>query len=146
MLTLFSFSFLFDFLHVPFLQFFSRIVDIGVSNVLSQTDAFLFSLWSFTIIFLTLVHNYFPLQPILFQKLRTNSWRLHHKVKHRNDEDCNLLVFYVFKRIYNLKDICIMQYNSITKSIFEYLKLLSFENTSVKRINNPCMPIFCNLF
>lgn len=58
------------------------------------------------------------------------------------DEDCNLLVFDVFKRIHNLKDICIMQYNSITTSILKCLKLLSIDRTSVKRIPNPCMPVF----
>lgn len=35
------------------------------------------------------------------------------------DEDCNRLVFDVFKRIYNLNDICIMIYNRITTSIFK---------------------------
>lgn len=58
------------------------------------------------------------------------------------DEDCNVSGFDVFKRIYNLNDICIMQYNSITTSIFKYLKLLSIDRSSVKRIPNPCMPVF----
>lgn len=35
-----------------------------------------------------------------------------------------------------------MQYNSITKSIFKYLKLLSIDRSSVKRIPNPCMQVF----
>lgn len=56
------------------------------------------------------------------------------------NEDCNLLIFALLKRMNNLNAICIMQYNIITTSIFKYLKLLSIGRNSVKRIPNPYMP------
>lgn len=43
-------------------------------------------------------------------------------MKYFFDEDSNLLVFAVFKQMHNLNEICIMQYNIITTSIFKYLK------------------------
>lgn len=39
-----------------------------------------------------------------------------------------------------------MQYDSITKSIFKYLKLLSIDRSSVKRNPNPCMKVFFVFF
>ena len=58
------------------------------------------------------------------------------------DEDCNLLVFEAFKCTYNLRNICIMQYNSITTAILKYLRFLHVDRTFVKLLPNPCIPIF----
>lgn len=58
------------------------------------------------------------------------------------DEDSNLLVFAVFKQMHNLNEICIMQYNIITTSVFKYLKLLSIGETSVKSIPSLHMAVF----
>lgn len=62
------------------------------------------------------------------------------------DEDSNLLVFAVFKQMHILNEICIMQYNIITTSVFKYLKLLSIGETSVKSIPSLHMAVFSNLF
>ena len=58
------------------------------------------------------------------------------------DEDCNLLVFEAFKWTYNIRNICIMQYNSITTAILKYLRFFHVDRTFVKLLPNPCIPIF----
>lgn len=67
-------------------------------------------------------------------------------MKYFFDEDSNLLVFAVFKQMHNLNEICIMQYNIITTSVFKYLKLLSIGETSVKSIPSLHMAVFSKLF
>lgn len=62
------------------------------------------------------------------------------------NEDCNLLIFALLKRMNNLNAICIMQYNIITTSIFKYLKLLSIGKNCVKRIPNHICHLFPNLY
>ena len=57
-------------------------------------------------------------------------------------EDCNLLVFKALKYTFNLRNMCIIQYNSIIKASFKYLRLLQVERTFVNLLPNPCISIF----
>lgn len=43
--------------------------------------------------------------------------------------------------MYNLNEICFIQYNIITTSVFKYLQLLSIGETSIKSIPNPYMAV-----
>ena len=58
------------------------------------------------------------------------------------DEDGHFLCYDVFQQLYNLDDFCIMKYNSVTSAISKYLKLLSIDKTSIRRLPSPCLPIY----
>ena len=57
-------------------------------------------------------------------------------------EDGHFLCYDVFQQMYNLNDFCIMKYNSVTSAISKYLKLLSIDKTSIRRLPSPCLPIY----
>ena len=44
--------------------------------------------------------------------------------------------------MYNLDDFCIMKYKSVTSAIPKYLKLLSIDKTSIRRLPGSCFPIY----
>lgn len=58
------------------------------------------------------------------------------------DENCKFLGIDDFKCKYNIKDICIMQYNSVKTAISKFLKMFNIERTSAKRNPNPFIPFF----
>ena len=56
--------------------------------------------------------------------------------------DGHFLCNVVFQQLYKLDDFCIMKYNSVISAISKYLKLLSIDKTSIRRLRSPCLPIY----